>query len=687
MVDPIQDRRPPITPQLALRVAVFGGIALVLFAVIFFRLWYLQVLSGDQYLAEANDNRVRELRIQAPRGEIVDRNGRVLVTNRRAIVVQIDPSRLPDSERDMAATWGQQMGQRAARPEGQRGEPVPIPPIDDPVLEARYERLAEVLRSSANAIHRTVIRQLSQVPYADVRVKVDVPRSMLNYISERKKEFPGVRVEEVYLRQYPEKQLAAQLVGTVGEVSPDQLRRKRYREVSQGTIVGQDGLEYQYDSYLRGKDGMRRIQVDAMGRPKGALRETDPTAGRNVQLSLDLRLQRTAQNALRSVGGGLPGAAVALDPRNGQVLAMASAPTFDPAVFTKPLSQSAYERLVSNETGAPLFNRTIAAQYPTGSTFKPVTGLAALESGTIGADTPVNDPGFFELGPTKLTNAGETPHGSVDMRRAMEVSSNVYFYKLGAQLNDLRGQILQRWSQRMGFGRETGIDLPGESKGLLPDREWREGQGEAEKKCREEKKIPQGLNVFAAGARGCGISDGRPWDAGDNVQLSVGQGDLQATPLQLATSYAFIANGGKRVTPRLGMEVQDSQGRTIQGIDGVAPKAFDVSGANLDAIRDGLRLAAQGDSGTSTDVFADWPHDRYPVYGKTGTAVRTMRDGTFEQSWYAAYVPHPERPIVIAATVEKGGYGADRAAPITRLMLSRWYGQELKVVRGEDRSR
>lgn len=687
MVDPITDRRPPITPQLALRVAVFGGIALVLFAVIFFRLWYLQVLSGDQYLAEANNNRVRELRIQAPRGEVVDRNGRVLVTNRRAIVVELDPAELPESERTMAATWGQQMGQRAARPKGERGEPVPIPPIEDPELERRYERLAQVLGTSANAIHRTVIRQLAQVPYADVRVKTDVPRSMLNYISERKTQFPGVRVEQVYLRRYPQKNLAAQLVGTVGEISPEQLRKKRYRGLKQGTVIGQDGLEFQYDSYLRGTDGLRRIQVDALGRPKGSLREVAPTAGRTVQLSLDLRLQRTAQRALASVGRGLPGAAVALDPRSGEVLALASAPSFDPAVFTRPLTQRAYERLTSLETGAPLFNRAIGAAYPTGSTFKPVTGLAALQSGTIGADTVVNDGGVFELGPTKLYNAGEAVHGAVDMRRAMEVSSNVYFYRLGAQLNGLRGQVLQTWAQRMGFGRRTGVDLPGEFKGLVPDREWRAGQAEEERECRRKRKISMSTNVFAAAAQGCGISDMRGWDAGDNVQLSVGQGDLQATPLQLATAYAFIENGGRRITPRLGLEVQDSRGRTVQRIEPPSGRRFDVDSDNLAAIRDGLRNAAQGSSGTSTDVFADWPHDRYPVYGKTGTAVRTLREGKFDQSWYAAYVPDPERPIVVVVTVEKGGYGADTAAPIARLMLARWFNQDLKVVRGTNRSR
>lgn len=684
MVDPIQDRRPPITPQLALRVAIFGGIALVLFAVIFFRLWYLQVLSGDQYLAEANDNRVRELRIQAPRGEIIDRNGQVLVTNRRAIVVQLDPAKLPESERDMAATWGQQAGQRAARPKGERGEPVPIPPIGDPVLEARYERLAEVLNTSANAIHRTVIRQLAQVPYADVRVKTDVPRSMLNYISERKTEFPGVRVEQVYLRRYPKKTLAAQIVGTVGEISPDQLKRKRYRDLKQGTVIGQDGLELEYDSYLRGKDGLRRIQVDALGRPKGSLREVDPTAGRTVRLSLDLKLQETAQKALSNIGAGRPGAAVALDPRNGEVLALASYPSFNPSVFTKPLSQEQYDRLVSDETGAPLFNRATASSYPTGSTFKVVTAMAALQSGTIGADTVVNDGGTFELGPSKYKNAGDAVHGALTMTKAMEVSSDVYFYKLGAQMNDLRGQVLQSWAKKLGFGRRTGIDLPSENKGLIPDKQWRKDLAAQERKCRREKKIPLATNVYAAAAGGCGISDMRDWDAGDNVQLSVGQGDLQATPLQLATAYATLGNGGRRIKPHLGLEIDDSQGRQIQRIEPPSATKVDFSEANRQTVMQGLQLAAQGGSGTSTDVFKDWPHDRFPVFGKTGTAERVNKA---DQSWYAAYVPHDEKPIVVVATVEEGGFGADTAAPIVRQILSQHFlGRAGEVVRGTDTS-
>ncbi|MBJ7331447.1 MAG: penicillin-binding protein 2 [Solirubrobacteraceae bacterium] len=673
MVDPIQDRRPPITPQLALRVAVFGGVALVLFAVIFFRLWYLQVLSGDQYLAEANDNRVREMRIQAPRGEIVDRNGSVLVSNRQAIVVTLDPSKLPDSERDMAATWGQDAGRRAAKPEGRRGPQVPIPGIDNGDLREQYQRLGKVLGRSATSIHRDVIRQLAQVPYADVRLETDVPRSMLNYISERKTEFPGVNIEEIYLRRYPKKELAAQLVGTVGEISPKQLRKKRYRDVKQGTIIGQDGLEYQYDSYLRGKDGMRRIQVDALGRPKGDLEKADPTAGRTLKLSVDLGLQKTAQEALGTIGGGRSGAAVALDPRTGEVLAMASYPSFDPKVFTKPMTQAKYESLTSDENGAPIFNRAIGAQYPTGSTFKIVTAMAALETGVRGPDTVIEDGGVFKLGPQEFKNAGDAVNGSISLRQALEVSSDVYFYQLGAQLNLLRGQVLQNWAKKFSFGRRTGIDLPGETKGLVPDRQWRKELGDEELKCRKEKKVSS-----------CGISDARPWSGGDNVNLSVGQGDLQATPLQLATAYATLANGGKRIKPHLGREVEDSQGRTIQRIQSAGSTRVKFSETNQQAIMDGLKLAAEGPSGTSTDVFKGWNHARYPVFGKTGTAERAPKA---DQSWYAAYVPDKDKPIVVVATVEEGGFGADTAAPIVRQMLSQWfYGKAGEVVRGDSKT-
>ncbi len=378
MIEPVSDRRPAITPQLALRVAILGGIALALFAIVFFRLWYLQVLSGDEYLADANSNRVRELRIRAPRGDIVDRNGRTIVTNEKAVVVQIDPSKLPESERTLALTWGRDAGRRARLPEGRRGAPVRIPPIPTAELRGRLTRLARVLGdTSATAIHRQIVRSLAIVPYSSVRVRTDVPHSELAYIVERPEEFRGVEVEEAYLREYPEGELAAQVLGTVGEVSPAQLKLERYREVRAGTFVGKEGLEFSYDRYLRGTDGIQRVQVDAFGRPipNDRLSDRRPEAGQQLKLSLDLGVQRTGQRAMASSAanpGGQPGAFVAMDPRTGEVLALGSHPTFDPSILTKPITQARYDRLFLRKTsGAPRFNRAISGLYPTGSSSSP----------------------------------------------------------------------------------------------------------------------------------------------------------------------------------------------------------------------------------------------------------------------------------------------------------------------------
>ena len=639
MIDPAQDRRrPAITPQLALRVAIFGAIALALFAVIFFRLWYLQVLSGDEYLAEANQNRVRQLMTQAPRGDIVDRNGDVIVTNRKAIVVQLDPSELPEAERELAAAWGQAAGRRNARPEGERGPQVPIPPIPTDALRERYERLAAVLGdASAESIHRQVVRSLVLVPYSSIRLKTDVPRSVLAYVTERQERFPGVEVEEIFLRDYPRENLAAQILGTVGEVSPEQLDDdERYRDVEQGTVVGQEGLERSYDRYLRGENGVQRVQVDAFGRPipNDRLQDRPPEAGQQLRLSLDLDLQATGQRALQGPlnRGANPGAFVAMDPRNGEVLAMGSYPTFDPEELTKPITQDRYEALFGDDAGAPRFNRAISGLYPTGSVFKPITALAALEAGVVTPETVISDPGCINIGTREFCNAGDVANGPVALRRALEVSSDVYFYRLGQQLFGLDGQVLPVLD-RLETAHTATI-------------EWI-----------EERLTEVGRTGTSA---------------------------LQATPLQMAVAYSTLAIGGKVPTPHLGLEIEDAQGRLIQRIERDAARTVKFSEGHRQAIMEGLRLAAQGSAGTSTDVFADWPHDRFPVFGKTGTAERPPRG---DQSWYVAYVRHAERPIVVAATVEEGGFGAETAAPIVRLLLSEYYGVEKKIVKGDSRTR
>ena len=676
MIEPVADRRPPITPQLALRVAIFGAVALGLFAIVFFRLWYLQVLSGDQYLADANTNRVRELRIQAPRGEIVDRTGRVIVRNKRAVVVQMDPAKLPAAERDLAAGWGRAVGGRAARRRGRRGPPVPIPPIPGQALRERYERIARVLDTSANSIHRRVVRSLALVPYSAVRLKTDVPRSVLAYVAERAERFPGVTVDEVFVRDYPRDRLAAQILGTVGEVSPRQLKQERYRGVRQGTFVGQEGLEKSYDRYLRGSDGVQRVQVDAFGRPipNRRLRDRRPVAGRQLKLSLDYRLQLTGQRALSGPlnGGSNPGAFVALNPFNGEVLAMGSHPSFDPELLTKPITQKRYDALFGDDAGAPRFNRAVAGLYPTGSVFKPITAMAGLESGTITPDTVIDDPGCIMVGTQEFCNAGKVANGAIALRQAIGVSSDVYFYRVGQRLFSVEGQVLQSWARRLGAGRRTGIDLPDEFPGLIPDRRWRERLNERERRCRPGN-----------GGRPCYALETRPYNPGDNVNLAVGQGDLQATPLQMAVAYAAIANGGRVVRPHLGLEIEDGQGRLIQRIERAAARRVKFDPGHRQAIMDGLRLAVQAPNGTSYDVFAGWPHDRFPVFGKTGTAERP---GQADQSWYVAFVPSPTKPIVVAATVERGGWGASTAAPIVRLLLSQHFGVEKKIVLGDSRT-
>ena len=261
-------RTPPVNPQLALRVAILGGVAFALFAIVFLRLWFLQVLTGDQYRQDALDNRVRTVAISAPRGNILDRDGTPIVENRVATVVQLDPRRLPQAERDAAARWGQQMTARSKRPKRERGPVVPIPAPATPELAARYARLAAVLGVSRRRVSASVIQQLAVLPYANVRVRVDVPQSMRNYLLEHQSDFPGIAVQQVYLRRYPLGTTAAQLVGTTGEINPDEVGTDTYRGVKPGTIVGQGGLERSYDRYLRGVAGVQSITVDAAGRPK-----------------------------------------------------------------------------------------------------------------------------------------------------------------------------------------------------------------------------------------------------------------------------------------------------------------------------------------------------------------------------------------------------------------------------------
>jgi penicillin-binding protein 2 len=530
-----------------------------------------------------------------------------------------------------------------------------------------------VIDERPSRIHRRVVQGIADQPSANVTIKTDVPPAAFNYLLEHREAFPGVVVEKKYLRNYPFRKLGAQLFGTLREISPDELETEKYRGVTQGTRIGKDGIEETYDKYLRGTDGFTRVIVNSSGNRDDSRRTTrqPPIQGRQMRLTLDLGLQRAANNAVaRGIeaahGNGNPadaGAYVALDPRDGEVLALGSYPSFDANVFAKPIDQETYEELNSEENGAPLFNRAISAGYPTASTFKPITSFAAVDNGIITPSTVLNDPGVFEYGGRQFKNAGDAVFGSLSLPRALQVSSDVFFYQLGAALNE-RGPVLQEWARKLGFGKPTGIDLPGEYGGLVPDRAWRDGEFADYEKCRKKAGLAyQSQEALYE----CGGID-RGWSGGDNVNLSVGQGDLQATPLQLAVAYAAIQNGGRVVTPHLGMQVEDGAGRQLEEIRKPAKRRVEFETGALEAVRAGLRAAAGEDGGTSSDVFEGFP---YPVYGKTGTAERGLSP---DQSWYAAYVDDPAKPIVVVVTIEKGGFGAEAAAPAAREILEKWFG-------------
>jgi penicillin-binding protein 2 len=614
---PSGDRRLVVTPQLALRVAVLGGIALVMFAIIFFRLWYLQVLSGDRYLVEAKNNRVREIKVEAPRGKIVDRNGTVLVDNRTALTVQVAPERLP---RD-----------RVER-------------------RLQVKRLARVLGLKAGPTRRKIRREARELPFSPVTLKTDVGLRTVFYLQEHQRRFEGVEVKRVFLRRYPHKVLGAHLFGTTGEVTKEELRQARYSGVKLGDRVGQAGIEYTYDRYLRGRNGASRIQVDALGRPRGELAVRDPTPGKQLRLSIDLGVQKAGQQALESFGK--PGAFVALDPSSGEVLGLGSSPSFDPNVFAKSLKRSVYKRLQSPANGAPLANRATQGLYPTGSAFKLITSTAALQSGLLSPSTVLFDGGSLTVGGLTFKNAGGASYGALALPRALQVSSDVFFYRVGLMADQKGGNLIQKWARRLGLGNQTGIDLPGEVEGLVPSPAWRN-------------------RLFRKN-----LTD-RPWTPGDNINLAVGQGDLQANPLQLAVAYSTIANGGRVVTPHVGLRVEDTQGRALQKIEPRPRRKLNISAQARAAILSGLRAAANDPGGTSAPVFEGFP---ITVAGKTGTAERGAQG---DQSWYAAIAPYSDPRIAVAVTIERGGFGAEAAAPAARRILAAHFGIKGKKAVGK----
>jgi penicillin-binding protein 2 len=638
--DPRVEEPYRLTPQLALRIGILGAITLAVFGILFFRLWALQVLSGNQYLRAAQNNQLRTIRVDAPRGVILDEHGRKLVDNKQATAVQVWPADLPDR----------------ARPR-----------------ERLLRRLAQILDVPYARVARDVRRHASD-PLSPVTVKEAAKEDEAQYLLEHESELPGVQIADTYVRRYPFQSLAAHMLGYVGEISPDQLKRLRKDGYELGDKIGQGGVESTYDRYLRGRPGRSQLRVDSMGRPRSDVTPTrDPVAGYSLRLTLDINLQRAAERALKEgidfartqdckgcwMSNG--GAIIAMDPRNGEIRALASNPTFQPRVYR---SQNPRElRPLVNQQAAeaanfPALNRVTQGLYPPGSTFKPVTALAAMQEHILAPFATLPCTGTYTAGRDRQVFRNWDPNVSAAMTlpTALGASCDTYFYAVGDSFYKLppeRGQPLQAWARRFGFGSPTGIDIGSEAAGLVPTIKWKRETFKS-----EIDKL---------------------WKPGDSIQLAIGQKDLEVTPLQMAVFYSFLANGGKLVKPHVASRVEDStdsaQPIVRRNLAPPPPRALNVDQGALAAIRDGLYKATHESYGTSSSVFGTFP---IPIAGKTGTAEKSRDFGDYsdyvDQSWFCGYGPSDKPELVVCAIIENGGFGGAVAAPATLKVFAKYFG-------------
>jgi penicillin-binding protein 2 len=607
-----EDRARP--NRMAWRIAAVGGFAVLLFAVLFFRLWDLQVINGAENLAQAKNNRTRSTKIVAPRGKILASNGEVLVDNRTSLALQVDTSKLPEEEKE-------------------KNEELKA------IGELVHMKLPQVLK-------RIEEEQKVVAAGAPLTIRRGVSYDLTYYIEENPGKFPGVTVERVFVRNYPHEDELAQTLGHVNEVSEEELEGS-YKGTEPGEVVGQEGLEYTYDKVLRGKPGVFRYQVNASGEPTpgGKLVSTPPKPGNNLKLSINMAMQKAGEAGLAEYG--LPGAFVSMNIKTGEVLAMGSAPTYDPSVWVN-LSEKKYHELESEENGDALFNRATSSLYPTGSTYKIITALAGLENGVFTPSTVVDDTGKVELAGEEFENSEGEVLGPVSLVSALEASSDVFFYEQGYKM--WKTDYLQEWSAKLGIGQPTGIDLPlGEgSEGTVPSQKW------------TEEEEANG-NEFI-----------EPWGPGQNIQLAVGQGYLQTDPLEMAIAYAALGNGGTIVTPHLGKEVQDAAGRVLKEIDPGPRRHVSIDPEYRRLIMEGLHDVTTGSRGTATEVFKEFP---IPVAGKTGTAERV---GHGNQAWFISLAPYPNPNVVTVVTIEEAGFGAESAAPVNREILKAYFSKKLK---------
>jgi len=604
------------------RIAVVGVIVVSMFAALVARLWYLQVMAPSTFTTAARENSVRLVHVDPPRGRLLDRKGHVLVDNRVANTVTVERT----------ATGAD--------------------------LDHELAPLAVLLGvSEADLRKRMADPRFS--PYKAVPVAQDVAEDVVIAIREHQDEYPHVKAVELPVREYPLGTVGAHVLGYVGEINADELANKKSAGYRLGDRIGKTGAEAAFESLLRGTPGIEKFAVDSRGVVLRSLGADDPVPGSDVQLTLDVDIQKAAEESLQQGIAAArasydreskknflapAGATVVLDARDSSIVAMASYPTFNPNDFLNGIRPDVYAALTNPASAFPLQNRAVGAQYAPGSTFKLVTALAALQEGLITPTSTYDDAGFVQVGNRQFRNALGRSFGRVNLARALAVSSDSFFYSLGFRfwrLPGARADGIQSAARTLGLDSATHVNLPGEQPGRVPDAAWK-------KRVHEQK--PK-------------LFPDAHWFPGDNVNLAVGQGDVLVTPLQLANVYATFANGGTPNQPHL---------NSADEVDARQP--LSLVAANRAAVLDGLRAAVADKSGTAYEAFAGFPLDKFPVYGKTGTA---QVHGKQDTSLFAGFVTGPDGvPYVVVTVVEEAGFGATIAAPIVRRIMQTIIGVE-----------
>lgn len=566
-------------------------VCLVLFAVLLGRMVYLQLWRGDYYAKQSDGNRLRQSRILAPRGIIYDSEGKELVNNLPgyAVVLQKQSSYKPET----------------------------------------LQRLSNLLQMPVEEINAKI--KASKNFYEPIMLKNNLDQQMVTKIEEQRRYMPEVMLSVQPIRNYPYHELAVHALGYVGEVSAYEIEQGLFKNITQGSLVGKAGLEKTYDKYLRGEDGAFMEEVDVAGNVVKHYDSVQPVPGKNLQLTLDYQLQKELEEFtdkhlayLRNSGiapGARAAAVIAIDPRNGAVRAMVSRPGYDPNWFVHGISSKNWNS-INNDTNFPMNNKVITGEYPPGSTFKIVTGSAAFELKKVGLNEPIFDGGFHPMVPT-MGNAGGEVLGWLTFIKALAMSDNVYFYELGYRVGI---DNIEKYAHIFGFGERTGIDLEGESKGLV-----------ASKKVKRK------------------IWD-EDWRLGDTFNAAIGQGFNLTTPIQLSVMLSIVANGGTKYQPYLVDSITNSDGSLFEKPKRAEGKHIDVSQQTIDYIRMGMSATTQ--EGGTASYFAGLPK---PIAGKTGTAENSHgRD----HGLFVAYGPVDDPELVVVCIVEQGGFGSIAAGPI-----------------------